>query len=135
MDHTISEIILSSNFSDIDMEFVVKEIQGTYWANNRSREMILLSISHSLCYSAFIKGNQVGFMRVITDYATFAYLCDVVVEKKSRGKGIGQKMLKEVLANPELKNVMWTLRTKDAHSLYEKFGFSRTVRPERYMEM
>lgn len=134
MDITQSTITISNCFSDIDQEFVVRELQNSYWANDRTREAILLSLSHSHCYSAFIDAKHIGFMRVVTDYSTIAYLCDVVVAEEYRGQGIGSMMLNELFVDPQLAKVKWMLRTKDAHSLYEKFGFKKTFRPERYME-
>ncbi len=134
MDHIKSKIVISASYSDIDKDFVIDELQKTYWANSRSKEMILLSLSHSLCYSGFIENKQIGFMRIVTDYSTIAYLCDVIIAEEFQSLGIAQKMLSEIFANPELKSVNWMLRTKDAHGLYQKFGFTPTTRPERYME-
>ena len=134
MDNFVSEMIVSTSYSDIDKEFVVRELHQTDWAKDRPKETILLSLTTSLCYSCFYQGKQVGFMRVITDSHTFAYLCDVVVALEYRGKGVGKKMMKTLSDNPELQKLNWVLRTVDAHGLYEQFGFKKTFRPERYME-
>lgn len=127
-------IRISSNSHDIDKELVVREIRKCYWAQERSEVVILNSIKNSLCFSLFKAGEQVAFMRVITDQCTFAYLCDVFVVSEHRGFGYSKKLLEALLKHPELLNVRWLLRTKDAHDLYEKFGFQKTFRPERYME-
>lgn len=134
MDNLFSEMIVSTNFNDIDQEFVIRELHQTEWAKKRPREVILLSLTHSLCYSCFLHGKQVGFMRVITDGFTFAYLCDVVVTLNYRKLGVAKKMMQELSKNPELQKLNWILRTKDAHGLYGKFGFINPSRPERYME-
>lgn len=128
------QIKISTNKDDIDTALVVREIQNSYWAQDRSEAAILLSIKNSFCLSLFAGTKQVAFLRVVTDYCTFAYLCDVFVVMESRQKGYSQLLLKALFEYPDLKNVKWILRTRDAHTLYEKFGFMKTYRPERYME-
>jgi ribosomal protein S18 acetylase RimI-like enzyme len=134
MDRSFPSLIFSSDSKTVDKDFVISELQKSYWANTRSDDIILRSIESSLSFSVFMDKKQIAFARVITDCATFAYLCDVVVTEKYRGLGIGKKLIDYVLKNEKLKDVVWVLRTKDAHSLYEEFGFEKTWRPERYME-
>jgi GNAT superfamily N-acetyltransferase len=93
------------------------------------------SIENSLCFGLYDGERLVGFARVISDYATFAYLSDVFVLESHRGKGLGTWFMATVLAHPDLQNIRrWMLATADAHGLYRKVGFSGLSRPERVME-
>lgn len=119
---------------NMDVEFVISGLKKMYWSGQRSRSEMIQSFEHSLCFSLMHGARQIGFARVVSDFSTFAYLCDVFVDEEERGKGHSKKMLSVVFNYPEFKTVKWLLRTKDAHSLYEKFGFVKTERPDRYME-
>jgi ribosomal protein S18 acetylase RimI-like enzyme len=115
---------MSTDSNLIDIDVVHGFLKKSHWAKNRSRETIVKSISHSLCYSVFKSTRQVAFARIVTDYATFAYLCDVYVDEAFRGLGLSKWMMSEIMAHPDLKNLRrFVLATKDAHGLYEKFGF------------
>jgi GNAT superfamily N-acetyltransferase len=93
------------------------------------------SIRHSLCFGAFEGGRQVGFARVISDRATFAYVSDVFVLESHRGRGIGTRIMDCITSHPELQNLrLWTLFTRDAHGLYRQHGFSEARYPDRLME-
>lgn len=118
----------------LDVELVIAELQRSYWASNRSENQIRKSIENSLCFGAYEGDRQIGFARVVTDFSTVAYLCDVFVVEKCKGRGIGKNLIKEVLSHPDLAGISWFLRTKDAHGLYEQFDFKRTEQPDRYME-
>jgi GNAT superfamily N-acetyltransferase len=94
------------------------------------------TVQHSLTWGIYHAGGQVGFARVITDRATFAYLCDVFVDSGHRGIGLSKALVSTILAHPELQGLRrWMLVTADAHTLYEQFGFSAPKHPERYMEI
>ncbi len=125
---------ISTDRTRMDVALICRELQSSYWANNRTSEQVAKSIENSLCFGVFDKTNQVGFARVVTDQSTFAYLCDVFIIESERRKGIAQLLMKAVFDHPSLFAVGWILRTRDAHGLYENFGFSVTTRPERYME-
>lgn len=125
---------ITTDRNRLDVALICRELQSSYWASTRTSEQIVKSIEHSLCFGAFAGANQVGFARIVTDQSTFAYLCDVFVIQSEQQKGIAQLLMKAVLNHESLRTVSWTLRTKDAHKLYEKFGFKTTTRPERYME-
>jgi GNAT superfamily N-acetyltransferase len=125
---------ISTDLARLDIALICRELQNSYWAQERTSEQIAKSIEHSLCFGAFAGPSQVGFARVVTDQSTFAYLCDVFVVESERHKGVAQLLMKAVLNHDSLLTVGWILRTKDAHGLYEKFGFTTTTRPERYME-
>jgi GNAT superfamily N-acetyltransferase len=109
--------------------------EQSYWAGGVPREVVERSIEHSLPFGAFDGDAQVGFARVITDYATFAYLADVFVLPSHQGRGIGKQLMEAVRAHPRLQGLRrWMLVTRDAHGLYEQFGFHALAAPERHME-
>jgi GNAT superfamily N-acetyltransferase len=108
----------------------------SYWAKGRSIEQVRISIENSMCFGVYSGGTQVGFARVITDKSTFAYLADVFILDAHRGRGLSKLLMEEILKHPDLQNLRrFMLATKDAHALYEKFGFKNITRPERWMEM
>ena len=108
--------------------------QESYWAKNISREIVERAVEHSLCFGAFDGDDQVGFARVITDHATFAYLADVFVLPSHRGRGIGKQIMEAIAQHPELHGLRrWHLVTRDAHALYAQFGFEPIDAPERHM--
>jgi len=107
----------------------------SYWATGRSLETIKRSIEHSLSFGIYKGERQVGFARVVTDYATFGWLADVFILEEFRGEGLSKWLMEVILAHPDLQGFRrWTLATKDAHELYRKFGFTELKRPERWME-
>jgi GNAT superfamily N-acetyltransferase len=112
----------------IDVEFVCAALGGSYWAQSRPRAVIEQSLRASLCFGLYERpaGGQVGLARVVTDGATFSWLCDVVIDKGHRGKGLGKFLVASVVGHPRLKGTMFMLGTRDAHGLYERFGFYRS---------
>src|SRR5688572_30110163 len=126
MDWQRDEYVLTDDKSRIDLDAVCALLHATYWAADRSRELIERSIEHSICFGLFHGNQQVGFTRAVTDYATFAWICDVVIAPKHRGQGPGKWIMECVLVHPDLKTATLVLRTRDAHTLYERFGFERT---------
>ncbi len=114
---------LTDEHNRVDLDAVCRLLASTYWAAKRSREHVETSIQHSLCFSVFHDGAQVGFARVITDQSTHGYLCDVVLDEAHRGKGIGQTLLKFILGHPQLRTCRIDLVTRDAQGFYEPFGF------------
>jgi len=117
----------------LDLDFVCAALAGSYWAQDRPRDVIARSIGASLCFGVYEKrgGRQVGFARVVTDAATFSWLCDVVVDERHRGKGLGKFLLSCVVAHPHVSSTKCLLATRDAHALYEKFGFARAEQMRR----
>lgn len=108
--------------------------QESYWAKNVPREVVQRALDHSLCFGAFDGEAQVGFARVITDYATFAYLADVFVLPSHRGRGLGKRLMAAIVEHPDLRGLRrWHLVTRDAHALYAQFGFTPIDAPERHM--
>lgn len=121
-----NDYVLHDDKSQLDLGVVCALLQATYWASGRSRALIEKSIQHSVCFGLFHSGSQIGFARAVTDYATFAWICDVIVAPEHRGRGLGKWMVECVLSHPDLQSSTLVLRTRDAHSLYERFGFERT---------
>ncbi len=109
--------------------------EDSYWAQNRSRSQTETAIKNSLPFGVYKGENQVGFARVVTDFATFAYLGDVFVLDQFRGIGLSKFLMESIVEHPDLQGLRrWILATRDAHTLYEKFGFHGLVHPERWME-
>jgi GNAT superfamily N-acetyltransferase len=111
--------------------------RSSYWAQGRSLETVVRSIEQSLCFGVFSPGGtQVGFARVVTDYATFAWLCDVFILEDYQGRGLGKRLIEAVTGHPALAGLRRILlATRDAHGLYEKYGgFRQLAHPERLME-
>ncbi|WP_400192484.1 GNAT family N-acetyltransferase [Hymenobacter sp. B81] len=109
----------------------------SYWAPGISRELVERSIRHSLCFGVYDEatGAQVGFARVVSDQATFAYLCDVFVLEAYRGRGLSKQLMQYIIDYPALQGLRrWLLATRDAHSLYAQFGFTPLAAPPRFME-
>lgn len=106
-----------------------------YWAKGIPYPVFLKSIENSLCFGVYHNSMQVGFGRVITDFATFAYLADVFIAENQRGKGLGKWLVEHILGHPDLQGLRrWMLLTSDAHGLYEHYGFRLVKHPERVME-
>ena len=106
-----------------------------YWAKTRTLEQTLTVIENSLCFGVYIGREQVGFARVITDKATFAYVGDVFIFEAHRGRGLSKWLMQVIIDQPDLQGLRrWLLATRDAHGLYEQFGFAGLVHPERWME-
>jgi GNAT superfamily N-acetyltransferase len=135
------EYTISTDRARIDAGVVHAFVATSYWGAGISREVVERSIEHSLCFGLY-RGDarrgegQVGFARVITDYATFAYVADVFVLPEHRGRKLSVWLMETIRAHPELQGLrVWRLATKDAHSLYEKVGFTALGHPERMMEI
>jgi GNAT superfamily N-acetyltransferase len=120
------DYILTDDREQIHLDAVCALLQPTYWADQRPRDVIEKSIRNSLCFGLFHSGAQVGFARAVTDYATFAWICDVIIAPEHRGSGLGKWVVECVIAHPELQDCTQLLRTRDAHTLYERFGFARS---------
>jgi GNAT superfamily N-acetyltransferase len=126
---------ISTDPARIDVELVHGFLAASYWAEGIPREVVERSIEHSLCFGLYHDGAQIGFARVITDRATFAYLGDVFVLEGFRGRGLARWLLEVIQAHPELQGLRrWVLLTRDAHALYREAGWSALAAPDRYME-
>jgi len=121
------DYFISTDPALLDHDFIAKSLQSTYWASDRPRETIEKSLASSLCFGAYVAETrrQVGFARAVTDRATFAWICDVFVDPAHRGNGLGKRLMEEVVNHPDLATTAMYLGTRDAHGLYERFGFVR----------
>ena len=127
---------ISTDRARLDIESIHQFLTtSSYWAQGRTLETVRRSIEHSLNFGIYESARQVGFARVITDYATFAWLADVFVVDEHRGRGLGKWLVEVILAHAELRGLRrWLLATKDAHELYRQYGFDALKRPARFME-
>lgn len=128
-------ITVSTDKSKLDVPFIQHFLKDIYWAAGRTMEEVQTTIDSSFCFGIYLNEEQVGFARVVTDYVVFAYLMDVFIDKKHRGKGYSSVLIENMMNEPKLKEVkIWRLATSDAHFLYEKFGFTALAHPEKMME-
>lgn len=131
MEWKYDEYLISTDRSRLQFETIHKFLVASYWANKRSVKTINKSIETSLCFGVYHDDRQIGFARVITDWATTYWLCDVFIDEEYRGRGIGKKLVETILNYENLKGLSGFLGTADAHGLYEQFGFVRDA--ERLM--
>jgi N-acetylglutamate synthase-like GNAT family acetyltransferase len=145
MDYTVTkdEFTISTDKSKIDIDYVHGFLTQSYWSPGIRMETVKRAMENSLCFGiyhndkqALPTGRQVGYARMITDQATFAYLADVFIDENFRGKGLGKWLVKTILAHPGLQGLRRILlATRDAHSLYAQFGFTPFTNPERWMQI
>ena len=131
-----AEFSISTDPKQLDITVIHKYLStDSYWAQGRTVDTIKRSIENSLNFGLYKSKQQIGFARVVTDYATFAWLADVFVLDTYRGRGLGKWLVEVILSHPDLQRFRrWVLATKDAHELYRQFGFIELKRPERWME-
>lgn len=133
---TSHPIRVSSDPKQMDISAVHAYLSRSYWAANIPYETVARAIANSLCFGVFDGQRQVGFARVVTDKTTFAYLCDVYVLEEYRGRGLSRRLMETVCAHPDLQGLRrFALDTRDAHGLYEKFGFKLPDNPNAHMEI
>ncbi len=119
-----SNILISTDKSLLDFEKVHFEIKNSYWGNYRSEEQTKKTIENSICFGVFKANQQIGFARVLTDEVVFAHIMDVIIFDGFKGQGLGKKLVEQILKDSRIKDVLTIcLKTKDAHSFYEDFGF------------
>lgn len=130
-----SEISVDTDKSRLQIEVIHAFLAQSYWARGIPLAVVRAAIEGSLCFGVYDGTRQVGFARVITDGATFAYLADVFVLESHRGRGLAARLMDAVIAHPRLQGLRrWVLATQDAHGLYAKYGFTALAVPERFME-
>jgi GNAT superfamily N-acetyltransferase len=126
--------LVTTDAERLDLEVIHGFLHGSYWARGVPRDVVERSLRGSLCFGLFEWERQVGFARVVTDSATFAYLADVFVLPSHRGRGLARWLIECVLAHPDLQGLRrFLLFTRDAHSLYARFGFAALTHPESAM--
>lgn len=129
-------IEIDTDKARLDVALIHGFLTNSYWAAGIPVDVVRRSIEGSLCFGIYDAGRQVGFARVISDYATFAYLADVFVLESHRGRGLSKRLMAAIMAHPRLQHLRrWLLATRDAHGLYEQFGFRALAIPERFMEL
>jgi GNAT superfamily N-acetyltransferase len=120
----------------LDIDAIHAFLSRSFWAEGIPKDLVAKAIANSLCFGLFDGTSQVGFARVVTDRATFAYLCDVYVLESHRGHGLGKWLIETVMAHPDLQGLRrFQLVTRDAHGLYSRHGFEPPLNPERHMEI
>jgi GNAT superfamily N-acetyltransferase len=125
---------ISTEPARLDLDAIYGYLSRSYWAAGRPREMVARSLRNSLCFGLYHGDAQAGLARVVSDYATFAWLADVFVLEEHRGQGLAKWLIGNVVAHPELAGVpRFLLATRDAHGLYSQFGFAPLPTPERMM--
>jgi GNAT superfamily N-acetyltransferase len=129
------EYLVSDDPSLVDPETVFRWLNDeSYWARGRSRQTVERSLAHSITLGGYLHGTMIGFARVVTDRATFAWLCDVFVMPEHRRRGVGKALLTAAVEHPDLQTIQrFVLATTDAHDLYRRFGFEILDRPDRWM--
>jgi GNAT superfamily N-acetyltransferase len=128
---------VSTDKARLDIDLIHKFLsEESYWAKNIPRAVVERSIENALCFGAYDGRDQVGFTRVVTDYAVFAYIGDVFVLPAHRGKGVSKMIMQTIKSHPDLQGLRrWHLLTRDAHALYRQFGFREIEVPARHMEI
>jgi GNAT superfamily N-acetyltransferase len=135
MKATLHDVVISTDKARLDLGAIHGFLTSAYWARGVSRETVARAVEHSLCFGAYEGRRQVGFARVISDRATFAYVSDVFVLESHRGRGIGKALMGAIAGHPELQGLRrWVLFTRDAHDLYRQYGFGEPRHPGRLME-
>jgi GNAT superfamily N-acetyltransferase len=132
-----AEFVISTDRTRLDLDAIHGFLTNCYWAKGIPREVVARSIQQSLCFGVYDgSGAQVGFARVISDFATIAYVGDVFVLDTHRGRGLGKWLMESITHHPALQNLRrWILTTRDAHGLYAQVGFTPVQSPERFMEL
>ena len=126
---------ISTDYARLDLDAVYEFLSSSYWARGIPRDVMERSIAHAIPFGIYEGERQVGFARVVSDRATVGYIGDVYVLEPWRGRGLSQWLMECVLAHPELQGFRrWILLTRDAHGLYEKYGFTPLAAPDRWME-
>jgi ribosomal protein S18 acetylase RimI-like enzyme len=130
------DFVVTSDPAAVDVDAVHAYLRTSYWAEDIPRELLVRAIANSIPFSVLRGGQQVGFARVVTDRATFAYLSDVYVLEAYRGRGLARRLMDAVMAHPDLQGLRrFSLTTRDAEGLYRRYGFTSLATPERHLEI
>lgn len=127
---------ISSDKSLLDFEVIHQFLSLSYWSSNIPMDIVKRAAENSLTFGVYQQEKQVGYARIISDYATFAYLADVFIIETHRGKGLSKWLIESILQHPDLQGLRrWLLATKDAHGLYAQYGFQALDMPDRFMQI
>jgi len=128
-------LIVSTDPARLNLDAVCDFLTRAYWARTRPRAATERAFANSLVFGIYEGERQIGMARVVSDYTTFAYLCDVFIHEDYRGRGLGKWLMETIHGHPDLQGLRrWALLTSDAHGLYQQFGWSLLANPERWME-
>ena len=132
----VSNYSITTEIEKMDFDVIHEFLSDTYWAQNIPEETLMNAMNNSICFAVLLENKLVGFARMITDKATYAYLADVFILEAHRGKGLSKTLMDEIIAHPELQGLRrMVLATRDAHSLYKKYGFTPLANPHTFMEL
>jgi GNAT superfamily N-acetyltransferase len=127
--------IISTDPAHLDNDAIAGMLKRSYWAGERPRAQLDRALANSLVFGIYDGKKQIGLARVVSDYAIFAYLCDVFIHEDYRAHGLGKWLMETIHSHPDLQGLRrWTLVTRDAHGLYEQYGWKPLANPERWME-
>ena len=127
---------ISTDPSRLDVEAIVEMLKRAYWAQGRPRERTESALKNSLVFGVYDREKQIGLARIVSDYAIFAYLCDVFIHEGYRAHGLGKWLMQTIHSYPDLQGLRrWTLVTRDAHTLYNQFGWTPLNNPNSWMEI
>ena len=128
-------LLISTDPARLDLDAITEMLSRAYWAQGRTREMIARYVEHSLVFGIYDGEKQIGLARIVSDYTTFAWLCDVFIHEDYRGRGLGKWLMETIMSHLELQGLRrFLLATRDAHGLYAQFDFTPLASPERWME-
>lgn len=125
------EYYVSTDKSKLNIGTMKSLLRQSYWANERTEETILKSIENSICYGVYKNEELVGFGRVVTDYSTVYWICDIIIDINHRNNGLGKILMENIMATKELEGLLGILATQDAHGLYEQYSFIKE--PHKFM--
>ena len=132
----MSRFLISTDRAKLDVDAIHRFLARSYWATGIPRATVARAIENSLCFGVYDGSEQIGFARVVSDFATFAYIADVFILEQYRERGLGKELMASVMAHPDLQGLrQWSLATRDAYGLYEQFGFTALENPSRMMEI
>ncbi len=132
----MGKFLISTDRSKLDIEVIHGFLARSYWAAGIPRVTVVRSIENSLCFGVYDNASQIGFARVISDFATYAYVADLFILQPYRERGLGKELMASIMAHPDLQGLRrWSLATRDAHGLYAQFGFTALENPSRMMEI
>ncbi len=129
------QFTISTDPERLDVDAITDMLTRAYWAKGRTRDVIARYLQHSLTFGVYDGEHQIGLARVVSDYTTFAWLCDVFIHEDYRGRGLSKWLMETIHSHPDLQGLRrWLLATRDAHGLYKQFGWTPIANPERWME-
>lgn len=134
--YTNGQFWITTDNEKLDVDAIHAYLTRSFWAEGIPKATVATAVANSLCFGLFDGAAQIGLARVVTDRATYAYLCDVYVLETHRGHGLGKWLIETVMAHPDLQGLRrFQLVTRDAHGLYSRHGFAAPAHPERHMEI